>query len=155
MAAGVPSLPKDSLVAQRYKVEIDGVVIASCQEVSGTTSEVDKIELKYNDAMGKPVIKQMIGAYKPPTLTLKRAADASMELWNWHKAALEGNLAGARRNGSIVQFDFMHGEVARYNFYDAWVSKIEASGMKAFDNTPAVETVTIVCERLEKVGKGA
>jgi len=151
MAAGVPSLPQDSLVAQRYKIEIDGVILASFQEVSGVVSEVDVVELKYNDTMGMPVIKKMIGARKPPTITLKRAADASMDLWNWHKAALDGNQAAARRNGSVVQFDFMHGEVARYNFFNAWVSKLTATGLKAGDNTPAVEEVSIVCEWIERV----
>ncbi len=151
MAAGIPSLPQDSLVAQRYKIEIDGVILGSFQEVSGVVSEVDVVELKYNDAMGMPVIKKMIGARKPPTITLKRAADASMDLWNWHKAAIDGDLASARRNGSVVQFDFMHGEVARYNFFSAWVSKLTATGLKAGDNTPAVEEVSIVCERIERV----
>ena len=151
MPAGVPSLPLDTLVAQRFRLEVDGTNIASFQEVSGITSEIDVVELKANDALGKPILKKMIGATKPPTITLKRAADSSMDLWNWHKAALEGNLIGARKNGSIIQLDFIYGEVARYNFYDAWVSKLTASGMKAGDNTPAVEEVTIVCERLERV----
>lgn len=151
MPAGVPSLPLDTLVAQRFRLEVDGTNIASFQEVSGITSEIDVVELKANDALGKPILKKMIGATKPPTITLKRAADSSMDLWNWHKAALEGNLIGARKNGSIIQLDFIYGEVARYNFYDAWVSKLTASGMKAGDNSPAVEEVTIVCERLERV----
>ena len=60
------------------------------------------VELKANDALGKPILKKMIGATKPPTITLKRAADASMDLWNWHKAALDGALVGARKDGSIV-----------------------------------------------------
>ncbi len=151
MPAGVPSLPLDSLVAQRFKIEVGGVAIASFQEVSGITSEVEVVELKANDALGHPILKKMIGATKPPTITLKRAADASMELWNWHKAALDGALIGARKDGSIVQMDFGLVEVARYNFYDAWISKFTASGMKAGDNTPAVEEVTIVCERLERI----
>ena len=151
MAAGVPALPQDSLVAQRYKIEIDGVSLASFQEVSGVVSEVDVVELKYNDTSGMPVIKKMIGARKPPTITLKRAADASMDLWNWHKAALDGDMGNARRNGSVVQFDFMHGEVARYNFLNAWVSKLTATGLKAGDNTPAIEEVTIVCESIERI----
>ncbi len=151
MPAGVPSLPLDTLVAQRFRLEVDGTNIASFQEVSGITSEIDVVELKANDALGKPILKKMIGATKPPTITLKRAADSSMDLWNWHKAALEGNLIGARKNGSIIQLDFIYGEVARYNFYDAWVSKLTASGMKAGDNSPAIEEVTIVCERLERV----
>ena len=102
MPAGLPSLPLDALVAQRFKIEVGGVAIASFQEVSGITSEVEVVELKANDILGKPILKKMIGATKPPTITLKRAADASMELWNWHKAALDGALTGARKDGSIV-----------------------------------------------------
>jgi phage tail-like protein len=148
---GVPSLPQDALVAQRFKIEVKGTAIATFQEVSGITSELEVVTLKANDMLGKPIVKQMIGAQKPPTITLKRAADSSMDLWNWHKAALDGDLVGARREGSIVQLDFTHAEVARYNFFDAWVSKLTATGMKAGDNSPSVEEVTIVCERLERV----
>jgi phage tail-like protein len=148
---GLPSLPQDALVAQRFKIEVKGTAIATFQEVSGITSELEVVTLKANDMLGKPIIKQMIGAQKPPTITLKRAADSSMDLWNWHKAALDGDLVGARREGSIVQLDFTHAEVARYNFFDAWISKLTATGMKAGDNTPSIEEVTIVCERLERV----
>jgi phage tail-like protein len=152
MAAGIPSAtPFDSLVSQSYKIEVGGVSIASFQEVSGIVSEVEVVTLKQNDAQGKGNVKLMFGATKPPTITLKRAADASMDLWNWHKAALDGALTGARKDGSIVQYDFAGGEVARYNFYSAWVSKFEATGMKAGDNTPSGVTVTIVAERLERV----
>ena len=151
MPGGVPALPQDALVAQRFKIEIKGTTIATFQEVSGITSEIEVVELKHNDMMGKPIIKKMIGGHKPPTITLKRAADSSMDLYNWHKAALDGDLVGARREGSIVQMDFTHTEVARYNFYDAWISKLETTGMKAGDNSPSVETATLVCERIERV----
>ena len=148
---GIPTLPEDALVAQRFRIEVKGTEIATFQEVSGIISELEVVTLKTNERTGRSRVKQMIGSMKPPTITLKRAADASMDLWNWHKAALDGDLAGARREGSIVQLDFKYGEVARYNFFDAWISKFEATGLKAGDNTPAVESVTIVCERLEKV----
>jgi phage tail-like protein len=152
MAAGLPSAtPFDALVAQRFKIEVGGITIASFQELGGTISEIEVATLKANDPFGKPIIKMMIGATKPPTITLKRAADSSMDLYNWHKAALDGAITGARKDGSIVQYDFAGGEVARYNFYSAWISKFEVTGMKAGDNTPSVESVTIVTERFEKV----
>jgi phage tail-like protein len=152
VAAGIPSAtPHDSLVAQRFKIEIGGVSIASFQKLGGIISEIEVVELKANDAFGKPILKKMIGATKPPTITLERAADASMDLYNWHKAALDGALLGARKDGSVVQYDFAGGEVARYNFYSAWISKLEATGMTAGDNKPSGENVTIVCERLERV----
>jgi len=152
MARGIPSAtPFDALVAQRFKIEIEGVAIASFAEVGGTISEIEVATLKANDPRGKPIVKMMIGATKPPTITLKRGADASMDLWNWHKAALDGAITGARKDGSIVQYDFAGGEVARYNFYSAWISKYEVTGMKAGDNTASQENITMVCERFEKV----
>ena len=151
MAVGVPNLPQDALTAQRFSIEIDSVSLAQFQEVSGTASEVDVVEIKEVDAQGKLTLKKAIGAVKPPTITLKRAANASMDLWNWHKAALDGKLRDARRNGSIVQYDFEFAEVARYNFENAWVSKLSISGMKAGENSPSVEEITIVCEKFERV----
>jgi phage tail-like protein len=151
MASGLPELPQDSLAAQRFSIEIDGVSIVQFQEISGTASELEVIELKENDTKGRPVIKKMIGAYKPPTITLKRAANASMDLWQWHKDGLDGKLSGARRNGSIVQYDFGYVEVARYNFTNAWVQKLTLSGLKAGENQPSVEEAQIVCETFERV----
>lgn len=151
MATGVPSLPQDALTSQRFSIEIDGVSLAQFQEVGGTASEIEVIEIKEVDVKGQLTLKKQIGAVKPPTLTLKRAANASMDLWNWHQAALGGKLKDARRNGSIVQYDFEFAEVARYNFVNAWVSKLSLSGMKAGDNSPSVEEVTIVCEKFERV----
>jgi phage tail-like protein len=151
MASGVPSDPRDALVAQRFKITVDGVEIATFQEVSGIVSELEVVTLKANDREGKPYVKQMIGAQKPPTITLKRAADSSKALWDWHKHALDGDLTSARKSGAITQMDFMNQPVAEYSFFDAWISKLEATGMKAGDNTPSVESVTIVCERLERV----
>ena len=151
MAVGVPDLPQDALTAQRFSIEIDSVSLAQFQEVTGTASEVDVVEIREVDAKGQLTLKKAIGAVKPPTITLRRAANASMDLWNWHKAALDGKLKDARRNGSIVQYDFGFAEVARYNFTNAWVSKLSISGMKAGENAPSVEEVTIVCEKFERV----
>ena len=151
MAAGVPNLPQDALSAQRFSIEIDSVSLAQFQEVGGTSSEVDVVEVKEVDKTGRLTLKKQIGSVKPPTITLKRAANQSMDLWNWHQAALDGKLKDARRNGSIVQYDFEHKEVARYNFTNAWVSKVSISGFKAGDNTPSVEEITMVCETFVRV----
>jgi phage tail-like protein len=151
MGKGLPSLPNDSFVSSHFSLEIDNTEIAQFSELSGLTSEIDVIELKENGFDGKPVIKKMPGIQKPPTITLKRAKNASMDLWNWHQAMLDGKVSDARRNGSVVFFDFEFGEVARYNFLNAWVSKLTAGAAKAGSNEVLTEEVTIVCEQLERV----
>ena len=151
MAKGLPNLPSDALAAYTFSIEIDRTEIAQFSEVSGLASEVDVIELKENNPLGQIVIKKMPGALKPATLTLKRAKNASQELWKWHEAVMQGKLGDARRNGSVVMKSFDGSEVARYNFNNAWVSKISASTLKAGSNEVLMEEVSIVTESIERV----
>ena len=41
--------------------------------------------------------------------------------------------------------------VARYHLTNAWPSKLEIGGLKAGSSEVLMETVTIVCERIERV----
>ena len=151
MPKGLPNLPTDALAAYRFAIEVDSVEIAQFSEVSGIASELDVVELKENTSEGKLVIHKMPGAVKPPTLTLKRAKNASKDLWDWHDAMLKGKVGEARKNGSVVFKDYEDGEVARYNFNNAWVSKITTGTLKAGSNEVLMEEVSIVCEQLERV----
>jgi phage tail-like protein len=151
MAGGLPSLPSDALANYTFSVEIGGVEIAQFQEVSGISSEIDVIELKENTADGKLVIHKAPGAFKPPTITLKRAKNSSKALWDWHEAMLLGNVASGRKEGSIVLKSYDGTEVARYNIKGAWVSKLETGSLKAGANEVLPETATIVTESIERV----
>ena len=71
-----------------------------------------------------------------------------MDLWNWHYAMYQGKVSDARRNGSVVLYDYEFGEVARYNFINGWVSKISMGAAKAGANEVLTEECTIVCEEL-------
>jgi phage tail-like protein len=150
---GLPSAAtvNDAIGGQYFYVEIKGTSIAQFMECSGLTSEIELITIKENDTKGKPVMKYLPGGHKPPTITLKRAKSISMDLYDWHKAMLDGKVKDARRDASIVLLDPEHNEVSRYNLFDAWVSKITISGLKAFSTEVAVEEATIVCERFERV----
>jgi phage tail-like protein len=151
MAKGLPSLPNDAIASYHFAVEIDNTEIAQFSELSGITSEIDVIDLKENGFDGKPVQKKLPGMRKPPTITLKRAKNASMDLWNWHYAMYQGKVTDARRNGSVILYDFEFGEIARYNFINGWVSKISMGAAKAGANEVLTEECTIVCEDLVRV----
>jgi phage tail-like protein len=151
MPTGLPGLPTDALAGYHYSIEIDGVTLAQFQEVSGLTSELDVIELKENTKDGKYIIHKLPGNRKPPSITLKRAKNASKDLWDWHQQIFQGNISGARKNGSVVLYNYDHSEVGRYNFINAWPSKVSMSALKAGANEVLMEEVTIVCEELERV----
>lgn len=152
MATGIPSATaNDAIAARNFAIEVDGTTIAQFTELSGMTSEMDVTELKENAADGKLVIKKIPGAHKPPTITLKRAKNVSMELYKWHKAALDGKINDARKNGSIILYDFENGEIARWNFINAWPSKLTTGSLKAGSNDVVTEEATIVMEGFERV----
>ena len=151
MPVGIPGLSSDALAGYHFSVEVDGVSLAQFQEVSGITSELDVIELKENTRDGKYVLHKLPGNRKPPTITLKRAKSSSTDLWEWHKKIYQGHVGDARKNGSIVLYDYTNQEVGRYNFVNAWPSKVTTSALKAGANEIVTEEVTIVCEELERV----
>jgi phage tail-like protein len=151
MPVGLPNLPTDALAGYHFSVEIDGITIAQFQEVSGITSEVDVIELNENTKDGKHILHKLPGKRKPPTITLKRGKNSSTDLWDWHENVYQGNIGDARKNGSVVVYSYDNQEVSRYNFTNAWPSKVTTSAMKAGANEVLMEEVTIVCEELERV----
>ena len=151
MPAGLPGLPTDALAGYHFSIEIDGVTIAQFQEVSGLTSELDVIELKQNTPDGKYVIHKLPGNRKPPSITLKRGKNGSKDLWDWHEKIFQGKVSDARKNGSVVLYNYDHSEVGRYNFVNAWPSKVSMGALKAGSNEILMEEITIVCEELERV----
>ncbi len=151
MAKGLPGLETDALAAYHFAVEIDGVEIAQFSELSGISSEIDVIDHKEQTPAGKPVNHKVPGFNKTPTITLKRAKNSSTALWDWHQKVRDGNIGGARVNGSIILHDYAGAEVGRYNFQAAWPSKVSMGSLKAGSNEILMEECTIVCEHLERV----
>jgi phage tail-like protein len=151
MAGGLPNLPTDALASYLFAINIDGIEIAQFAEVSGLVSELDVVELKENTADGKLIIHKAPGAMKPPTITLKRAKNSSKAIWEWHESMLQGKVGDGRKNGSIVLKSYDGSEVARYNFTNAWVSKISTGTLKAGANEVLMEEASLVCESVERV----
>ena len=151
MPGGLPELPTDALASYLFAIEIDSIEIAQFSEVSGLASELDVVELKENTAEGKLIIHKAPGAIKPPTITLKRAKNSSKALWDWHDAMLQGKVAEARKNGSVIMKSYDGSEVARYNFTNAWISKVSTGTLKAGANEVLMEEASLVCESFERV----
>jgi phage tail-like protein len=151
MPPGVgPNQPNDAITAARFSLTIDGVEIAAFSELQGITTEVEPVELM--ESTDKEVIlKKLPGKTKPATLVLKRGKNSSMELWSWHEAVLLGNIVAARKSCSLVMYSTDGTPVARYHLEMAWPSKLEVGGLKAGASEVLYETVTLVCEHIQRV----
>jgi phage tail-like protein len=151
MAGGLgPNQPNDALTAARFSIVIDGCTIASFSELSGISTEVEAVT--FRESSDKEVITKLLpGVEGWGKLTLKRGSNSSMELWLWHQAVLSGDMVAARKSCSLVMYNTDGKAVARYHLEHAWPSKLEVGSLKAGASEVLMETVTIVCERLQRV----
>lgn len=138
----------DLLTTFSFAVEIDGVTIASFKEASGIDSNIEVITYNESTAEGRMITRKVPGSSSWSDITLRRRLDSSEEFWTWHKQVLDGDIDSARRNGSIVLFDSMQSEVARWNFENGWPSVWKGADLDAGANDVAVEEVTITHEGL-------
>ena len=142
--------PGDAITAARFSIVIDGYQIASFSELIGISTEVEPVEL-LESTEKEVMLKKLPGKKKPPTLTLKRGKNQSMELWLWHEAVLMGDIVAARKSCSLVMYATDGTPVARYHLEMAWPSKLEVGALKAGASEVLMETVTLVCEHIQRV----
>lgn len=143
------AIGEDALGNYAYQIEIDGVTIAQFKEVSGLSAEISVIEHQENKPGGIPVIKKLPGARKWGDITLKRGKTDDAAWWKWIKEVQDGKIDGARRNASVVLYDYERGEKARFNITNAWPSKVSIGSLQAGGSEVAIEECTLVHEGLE------
>ncbi len=139
---------QDPLVSFHYAVEVQGVVKGYFTECSGIGSEHEVIEHKIVDEKGRESIQKVPGRLKWENITLKRGITANMDIWDWRDQVVTGDVAGARKNGSIVMFDQDLSEKARWNFERAWPVKVSGPTVKSDSNEFGIEELVITHERL-------
>ena len=84
-------------------------------------------------------------------MTLKRGMNKNIELAAWHELVVLGDVAAARKSCSLTMYNTKGEPVAKYHLTDAWPSKIEIGALKAGASEVLMETVTIVCERIQRM----
>lgn len=152
-------LQEDTLIAQNFFLEIKGEVVAYLTGVSGLDIEMEVTESIQTTKDGKKIIRKMLGTHvKAPDLQLTRVAPPEIEgdkVWEWFNAIHSKGMPLAdrkaqRKDGSVVLFDSTGKEIARFNFYDGWPSKMSTDALSADSNDPVKETITMTIERLER-----
>ena len=150
----------DPLIAMNFFLEIDGEVVSILASVSGLDIEMEVASTQQVGKDGKSqTIKTLAGRNKVGDLSLVRMAPhdvTSDKLWGWfHDIRNKGiqltDRTNNRKTGSIVLYDSTHKEVARFNFTNAWPSKISTDQLSVDSNDPVKETITLTIETLERI----
>jgi phage tail-like protein len=139
----------DSSVGHSFGLEFDSVLIRQITEVSGLKMEQDVIELKQNTADGKYAIKKLPGRPKAGEVTVTRGLTEDNSFERWIRDSRFGQMASARRNGSIIVYDFEGIPIKRYKLINAWPKSLEISALKAGDTSVLTEKLAITYESME------
>jgi phage tail-like protein len=141
---------EDPLVGFHFGVDISGAVKGYFTECSGLGSEHEVIEHKVITDKGQEVVLKLPGRLKWENIVLKRGITSNMDMWTWRKQVEDGDLEGARRNGSIVMYDSKLVEVARWDFERGWPLKVTGPQPKSDSNEIGVEELTIAHEYIKR-----
>src|SRR5215475_666030 len=101
----------------RFRVEIEGIVQGGFTECSGLGSHIEVIEAREGTDVPSAT-RKVPGRVTYPDIVLRWGVTASRELYNWHRAVIDGKLD--RRSGAVVLLDSERQEVVRWNFTGGW-----------------------------------
>lgn len=142
---------QDPLVSSWFGVEFQGEVVGAFRECTGLGSENEVVEYKASGQKGEFVIKKVPGRMKWNNITLKRGITDSMDMWRWRKLIEQGQIGQARKNGTITMYNQQGVAIAKWNFINAWPSKLTGPSANANNNEVAIEEMELTHEGYERV----
>lgn len=140
---------KDPLRNMRFRLEIDGIQQAGFSEVMIAEQTTDAVD--YREGIEPTHVRKLPGLTKFGAITLKWGVTDSMELYNWHKQILAGQIANGRKQVAIVVIDESGADKARFVVSEAWPSKYDPSDLNAKGNEVFIELLELTNEGVERV----
>jgi phage tail-like protein len=143
----------DPLVGFQFRLEVGGNITGYFSECGGIGSEHEIIEHKVVTNDGHEVIQKIPGRMKWSDVTLKRGITDNIEIWDWRAKVEAGKMKDARTNCSIIMMDRNYEDAARWDFTNAWPSKVTGPSVKSDSNEIGIEEVVLVHEGMKRVSK--
>ena len=133
----------------RFRLEIDGIAQAGFSEVviGETTTEA----IDYREGNAPTHVRKLSGLTKYGNVTLKSGVTDSLELFNWHKSIVAGQIAHNRKNLFIVVVDEAGADQARFVVSEAWPVKYGPIHLNAKGNEVLIELLELANEGIERV----
>ena len=137
---------EDPLVSTWFGVEFQGQVVGAFRECTGLGSENEVVEYKASGSKGESVIHKVPGRLKWNNVTLKRGITDAMDMWKWRQLVEKGQVDDARKNGTITMFNQKGEAIAKWNFINAWPSKLTGPTANANNNEVGIEEMELTVE---------
>lgn len=143
---------KNPLLNFRYRVEIEGLVVAGFSEVAGLSSEIETEEYKEG---GAGFVHKLPGGVKQSNIVLKRGLGISTELMEWYQSVVDA-LAYMKPIPKspalyISIVDSTGEEKVRFRVKSAYPVKWSGPDLKGTGTDVAIETLELVHEGMVTV----
>jgi len=139
----------DPLRNFRFRLEIDGIQQAGFSEVAIGETTTDAVD--YREGNEPAHVRKLSGLTKYGNITLKWGVTDSLELYNWHKAIVAGQIQKQRKQVAIVVVDEAGSDKARFVVSEAWPIKYDPSDLNAKGNEVHIEVLELANEGIERV----
>ncbi|QGQ96646.1 phage tail protein [Paenibacillus psychroresistens] len=138
---------KKVVVAFRFEIEINGLVEAGFNEVSGLQVETEFEE--YNEGGLNEYTHRFPKRIKYPPLVFKRGIIQSNTLWDWYQGFTLGTIK--RMGGAIILNNSYGVAIGRWEFVNAYPIKWMGPTLSANKSEVAIETLEIVHNGLKAI----
>lgn len=132
----------------KFRLEIDGIAQANFSEVTIGETLTDAVD--YREGTDPSHVRKLDGLTKYGNITLKWGVTTSLELYNWHKAILAGQIQSNRKKVAIVVQDESGADKARFVVSEAWPVKYQPSALNGKGAEVFVEQLDLVNEGVER-----
>ena len=139
----------DPLRNFRFRLEIEGIAQASFSEVAIGETTTEAID--YREGSEPTHVRKLSGLTKYGNITLKRGITDSLDIWNWHKQIVAGQIQSNRKQVAIVVQDEAGADKARFVVTDAWPTKYDPSDLSGKGNEVYIEVLELANEGIERV----
>ncbi len=140
----------DPLRNFRFRLEINGIAQANFSEVAIGETTTEAIDYREGNEKANHV-RKLSGLTKFGNITLKRGYTESLDIWNWHKQILDGQIQSNRKEVIIVVQDEAGTDKARFVVSEAWPTKYDPSDLNGKGNEVFIELLELVNEGIERV----
>jgi phage tail-like protein len=130
---------KDPFLAYNFVVEIDGVIVAGFNDVSGLSIETQVERKSFGGENHKEHVFFMQTKYSD--ITLKHGMTGDYYMWEWYEKVINGQIE--RHNGSIYLLDHSGNPKIWWDFMEACPIKWEGPVFNATTNAVAAETLVL------------
>lgn len=146
----MPSIAYDVLQSAYFTLDVGDVKVAF-HDLSGLGYSVEVIEHKTMGENNAEIVRKVPGRLKWEDITIKSAITTDMAMAGWMKKVTDGDVAGARRDGTIVAFNQSGEEVAKWVFYQGWPSTLNVGSLSSDTGEIVMADMTVVHEGVMRI----